>query len=98
MFRFDAEVWLWEGDAAWHFLTVPPDVSDEIHGRTAVAERRGFGSVRVRVSIGSSTWSTSVFPNAKGEGYVLPVKKAVRAAESFGIGDRVDVVLELLDG
>jgi hypothetical protein len=27
-YEFDSELWLWEADAAWHFLTVPQDVSD----------------------------------------------------------------------
>ena len=96
-FRFDAELWLWQGDAAWHFVTVPADVSDEIEGRTAVAERRGFGSVRVRVTIGTTSWTTSVFPDKQREAYVLPVKKDVRTKEGLAAGDRTSVVLELLD-
>ena len=97
MFRFDAELWLWEGNAAWHFLTVPADVSDEIEGRTAIGERRGFGSVRVKVTIGSSTWTTSVFPDKKRAAYVLPVKKAVRTKEGLAAGGTAKVFLELLD-
>ena len=98
MFRFEAELWLWQGDGAWHFVTVPSDVSDEIEGRTSSLERRGFGSVRVRVTVGSTTWSTSVFPDKQREAYVLPVKKDVRAREGVAAGDRVGVQLELLEG
>ena len=96
-FRFDAELWLWQGDGAWHFVTVPADVSDEIEGRTAVAERRGFGSVRVRVTIGATSWTTSVFPDKQREAYVLPVKKDVRKKEGLAAGNRATVVLELVD-
>src|SRR5687767_14809823 len=64
VYRFDAEVWLHDGDAAWHFITVPCDISDDIEARTE-EHRRGFGSARVRVTIGATTWSTSVFPDAK---------------------------------
>lgn len=96
-FRFDAELWLWSGDGAWHFVTVPADVSDEIDGRTGVVERRGFGSVRVRVKIGGTTWTTSVFPDKQRAAYVLPIKKDVRAKESLAAGDRTTVVLELLN-
>jgi hypothetical protein len=35
--------------------------------------RRGFGSVRVRATIGSSTRTTPIFPGSQ-SGYVLPVK------------------------
>ena len=97
MFRFDAPLWLWKGDAAWHFLTVPPHISDEIEGRTSVLHRRGFGSVRVKVTIGTSTWTTSVFPSKEEAGYVLPVKKPVRIKEGLAADQMATVVLELLD-
>src|SRR5687768_2877889 len=96
MYRFDAELWLHEGDGAWHFLTVPGDVSDDIEARTA-GQRRGFGSVRVRVTIGETTWSTSVFPDTKRQAYVLPVKKDVREREGVAAGTRVSVGLALVD-
>ena len=96
MYRFDAEVWLSDGDAGWHFLTVPPEVSDDIEARTA-EHRRGFGSARVRVTVGATTWSTSVFPDTKRQAYVLPVKKQVRSAEHVAAGDTVAVELDLVD-
>lgn len=97
MFRFEAPLWLWDENASWHFVTVPAHISDEIEGRTAVFERRGFGSVRVKVTIGSTTWTTSVFPDKKQEAYVLPVKKDVRTKEGLAVGTRAKVVLELLE-
>ena len=90
---FDAELWRWEGDAAWHFVTLPVDVSDDV--RHGSGEIRGFGSVRVQVTIGSSTWSTSVFPDSARGGYLLPVKKPVRAREGLEPGDVVTVSLAL---
>jgi hypothetical protein len=95
-YRFTAEVWLHQGEAAWHFLTVPGDVSDDIEARTA-DQRRGFGSVRVDVTVGATTWSTSVFPDTAREAYVLPVKKEVRRAERIDAGDRVEVRLAVAD-
>ena len=96
VYVFDAELWLYEGDAAWHFVTVPVDVSEEITQRTAGA-RRGFGSVRVRVTTGSTTWTTSVFPDSKRGAYVLPVKQGVRKSERLAAGDTARVQLELID-
>ena len=95
MFRFEAELWLYEGDAAWHFVTLPGDISDDITARTE-GRRRGFGSVRVRVTVGGTTWSTSVFPDAKRGAYVLPVKKEVRTREQLVAGDRVTVALDVI--
>ncbi|HET9442609.1 MAG TPA: DUF1905 domain-containing protein [Acidimicrobiales bacterium] len=96
MSDFEAELWRHEGEGGWHFLTVPVDVSDAIEARTAGA-RRGFGSVRVRATIGATTWTTSVFPDARRTAYVLPVKQAVRAGEGIAEGDRLGVTLEVLD-
>ena len=94
--RFDAALWLHTGDAAWHFVTLPTDVADAIDDITA-GGRRGFGSVRVTVTIGSTTWNTSVFPDSASESFVLPVKMQVRAREGVGDGDTVAVTLQLAE-
>lgn len=93
MYSFRTPVWKWQGDSGWHFATLPFEVTDEIEARTAHV-RRGFGSVRVQATIGSTTWETSVFPDTKSESYVLPVKAPVRKAERIATGD--EVVIELL--
>ena len=95
-FAFDAEVWLYDGDAAWHFITVPPEISDEIEAE-APGPRRGFGSVRVRATIGDTTWSTSLFPDNKRGAYVLPVKAEVRKREGVSAGSSVTVGVDLAD-
>lgn len=95
-FTFDATVWEHDGDAAWHFVSLPEDVADEIAERSA-GRTRGFGSVRVEVTIGASTWRTSLFPDGRRGTYVLPVKRAIRTAEGLADGSRASVSLELLD-
>lgn len=87
---------LWEYDeGGWHFVSMPVMDSEDLRARTA-HQRRGFGSLRVRATIGETTWSTSVFPSASGS-YLLPVKKQVRRSEGLEAGDVVDVSLELVD-
>ena len=93
-YRFRARLWLYSGKAAWHFITLPHDVTDEIDEITAPT-RRGFGSVRVAVTIGSTSWPTSVFPDTKAGSFVLPIKKPVRVAEGLADGDLVDLTLRL---
>ena len=92
---FTAEVWLWRGDAGWHFITLPYEVADEIED--AVVDRRGFGSIRVEVTIGSSTWRTSIFPSKEAESFVLPLKKAVRVAEGLEEGSSCSVHLAVVE-
>ena len=90
---FDAELWSSESVASWAFVTLPAEVSDDV--RLLSGPPAGFGSVRVEVTVGASTWRTSVFPD-KTRGFVLPVKSAVRRREDLEIGDRVGLTLSLV--
>ncbi len=95
-FEFAADLWRYTGQAAWYFVTLSHDVADDIDEITADA-RRGFGSVRVEVTVGGTTWNTSVFPDTKSQSFLLPVKKAVRIAEGLDEGSAVVVRLTLVD-
>ena len=97
-YEFTAPVWKWSGGGAtsWHFITLPFDVTDEIDDLTSNATR-GFGSVRVKVTVGRSTWSTSIFPSKEQKSFILPVKAAVRKSESLSDGSSARVHLELVD-
>ncbi len=97
-FEFDAEVWVWQArrTETWTFVSLPADAADEI---ADVADRyaRGFGSLRVDVTIGQTRWRTSIFPDSGRATYVLPVKKAVRTAEGLEIGQNARVRVTLVD-
>jgi len=93
-YRFITELWVHEGENPWYFVTLPPDQSDEIEALSAPS-RRGFGSVRVHVTIGASTWSTSLFPDSRAGAYVLPIKQKVRLGERLQVGESVAVSLRL---
>lgn len=94
-YRFSAPLWQYPGEGSWYFVTVPEEVSDDITDLTE-GRRRGFGSVRVTVTVGGSTWQTSVFPSKTGT-YLLPMKKQVRTAEDLTEGTPVDTQLQLVD-
>ncbi|UWF76800.1 MULTISPECIES: DUF1905 domain-containing protein [Microbacterium] len=92
--EFESPVTRWDARVdSWFFATLPEELSADI--RELPAPPRGFGSLRVNVRIGTTTWRTSIFPGRSG--YLLPVKKAVRDAEGIGDGDVVLVDLEILD-
>jgi hypothetical protein len=95
---FDAELWLWDARRtdSWTFASLPVEASEDI-GELAAGPRRGFGSVRVRVTVGGSTWTTSIFPDSARGAYVLPIKRAVRRAENLDVGDIATVTIELID-
>ncbi|WP_309139032.1 DUF1905 domain-containing protein [Nocardia cyriacigeorgica] len=95
-YTFTARVWEHHGQGAWHFVDLPEDIADEIeeiYGHRS----GGFGSVRVRVTIGGSRWSTSLFPDKSRGTYVLPVKKPVRVAEDLVAGSRarIEIVIAI---
>lgn len=93
---FAAELWIWDArkSDSWVFVTVPPEHSDDI--RVHAQPGSGFGSVRVEVSVGSTTWRTSVFPDKESGCYVLPIKAGVRAVEHIGPGDSAQVDLRTI--
>jgi len=98
-FTFDAELWLWDARRvdSWTFVSLPAEASEDIHELAGARPRRGFGSVRVRVTIGGSRWATSIFPDGTRGRYTLPIKQAVRKAESLSAGDTATVTIELID-
>jgi hypothetical protein len=96
--EFSAELWIWDArkEDSWTFLSVPTEESEEIRAYSASQPRAGFGSVRVSVTIGSSTWQTSVFPGENGK-YALPIKNSVRRTEGIEAGDVVTVQLHMIE-
>ena len=97
-FEFEAPLWIWNGGSgtSWHFLTLPFDVTDEIDDLTT-GKQGGFGSVRVKATIGRTSFTTSVFPSKEQKSFILPVKAQVRKAEALAAGTPCTVTVELID-
>jgi hypothetical protein len=92
VYRLKAKVWLYPGDAAWHFVNVDKTASAAIKksiGRNA----RGFGSVPVSVLIGKTTWETLIFPDKRSGTYLLPLKAEVRRKKGLAEGDAISFSL-----
>lgn len=92
-------LWLWNGEkGSWHFFTIAGDAVGELKYAALMRDgpaRRGFGAIKVRATIGATSWTTSVFPDGASGGYVLPVKAAVRKAEAIVAGEEIEVTLEV---
>ncbi len=96
------KLWRWQGKAkdgapspvSWFFITIDGAVAEAIRaaspGRTAA-----WGSVYVSVTIGATSWRTSLFPSKDVGGYLLPVKAAVRKAERLEEGSEAQVLIEI---
>jgi hypothetical protein len=93
-YTITAIVWLYSGMAAWHFITLPKKESDEI--KELFGEmKRGWGSLPVEVTVGKTTWRTSIFPDKKAGAYLFPLKASVRKKEGISEGDVITFVLEI---
>ena len=90
--EFSGEVWFWRGPSPYHFVTVPDEESAELEATSALVTY-GWGMIPVEAHIGSTCWTTSLFP--KNGGYVVPLKDLVRNAEGIDVGDMVTVRLEV---
>jgi hypothetical protein len=87
-------VWKYDGYAAWYFLGIDKDTTRDIKAK--VSQKKAFGSVKCIVTVGATTWRTSLFPDKQSETYLLPIKKIVRTREGVENGDRVECTIEIL--
>ncbi len=93
-YQFSASVWVYPGVAAWHFLSVPKKESAGIK-QAFHEKKRGWGSLPVAVTIGKTTWNTSIFPDTKSGTYLLPLKAAVRKREHIFAKEELRVSLKI---
>lgn len=95
-FTFTAKLWIYPSEtAAWHFVTLPKKEGILIT-QTYAALRRGFGSLPVEVTLGKTTFTTSIFPDRHSGSYLLPIKAAVRKKEELLAGDILTFTLTIL--
>lgn len=93
-YKIKEKVWLYPGATPWHFVSVPKKQAQDIAKKFG-ALKRGFGSLPVSVTIGKTSWRTSIFPEKKTGEYLLPLKVAVRKKEEIMRGDTVTFLLEI---
>jgi hypothetical protein len=87
---FSGEIWYWRGPSPFYFVTVPEEQCRDLR-EVAGALSYGWGCLPVTVTLGGSTWRTSMFP--KDGGYIVPVKAKIRRAEDVDEGTVVDLRL-----
>ena len=90
--EFSGPVVSWRGPAPFHFVAVPEEECDELRDAAAVVSY-GWGVIPVSGRIGSTDFTTSLFP--KDGGYLVPIKNAVRKGEGLDVGDTVTIRLSI---
>ena len=87
---------LWRYKASsWYFANLSVKQSAAIKARFG-STARGWGSIRVRLKVGDTEWSTSLFPDKKSKTYLFAIKAAVRKAESLSAGKGFTVKVHVL--
>ncbi len=94
-YRIKAKVWIYPGDAAWYFVSIPKKESAHIKADFD-AQKRGWGSLPVMVTLGKTSWKTSIFPDKKSGTYLLPLKAEVRKKEKIFKNIPISFLLEIV--
>lgn len=94
LYKIRSEVFLYPGMAGWHFIGIPKKQSADIKKRFN-KKTRGWGSLPVQVTLGKTTWKTSIFPDKKSESYLLPLKADVRKKEGVSNGNKVNFNIQI---
>ena len=89
--HFTATTIWWKGPAPFLYAPIPPEAAGEIRSM-AKQLSYGWGAIPVTARMGTSTWTTSLFP--KGGTYLVGIKKAVQDAQSVAVGQTVTLVVE----
>lgn len=92
-YTISAKVWMYPGNASWHFVSLHKEISSLIN-LAHKGPRAGWGSIPVSVLLGKSTWDTSIFWSKEGI-YLLPLKASVRKKEGIFADDEVTFLLSL---
>jgi len=91
-FEFESKVIEWRGPAPFYFATTPDSVTHELE-TSASHLSYGWGCIPVDITVGNTTFYTALIPR---EGtYYVPLKAALRKAESIELGELVDIKLSL---
>jgi hypothetical protein len=93
-FTFTAVVYPYPGMAAWRFVNLPRSAAEAIRSNYG-SRKKGWGSIPVRVTAGTTTWETSIFPDQKSQTYLLPMKREIRMKEKMLDGKKITLSLRI---
>ena len=96
-YKIKGKIWCggYDSAALWHFVTVPKKETAQIK-KDFGALSRGWQSLPVEVTVGKTTWQTSIFLDSKTQTYVLPIKAKVRQQEQAHEGDTVTLRFKIV--
>lgn len=99
-FIVTGKVWRWKNsdgptEGGWYFVYVNEKLSRQIRDSVQSRKKAGFQFVKVKATIGKTSWNTSLFPTKDGP-YLLAIKADVRRKENIDDGDTVKISCSLI--
>jgi hypothetical protein len=84
-YEFHAKSWRYDGPSAWHFISLPFDIANEIR-ENLKSEEEGWGRLKATAKIGNTEWKTAIWFDTKLKTYLLPLKAEIRKLENIEVG------------
>lgn len=79
----------------WYFVELSDEISEQLRKLTVFeAKKVGLNYIKVRATIGHTSWSTTLFPQKNGP-YLIAIKESVRKKEGIIDGHIVRIECEL---
>ena len=93
-YQFTATIWKHDDVGGWYFVSLPTELSAEI--RTSLKwQEEGWGRMKAIAVIRDTLWETAIWFDNKRNTYLLPLKAAIRRAESLEINDSVELTIKI---
>ncbi len=90
--EFEGSIIYWRGPSPFLFIPVPEEPSRDLKAISGIASY-GWGVIPVQARIAKTEWKTSLFP--KDGRYLVPIRVSVQKAENLGVGDTVQIQIEV---
>lgn len=94
-YKVRSKVWIYPGQAAWHFITIPKGAAKDIEKEYG-NKKRGWNSLPVEVLVGSTKWRTSIFADKTSGSFLLPLKQKIREKEEIIEGKTIDLKIKIM--
>lgn len=89
-----ATPWLHIGKAAWHFISLPQNISTEIR-QLFQHEEEGWGRLKVTACIGIHEWKTAIWYDSKHRTFLLPIKAEIRKKCAIQENREIEILIRI---
>lgn len=93
-YTFTGKLWKYQGEAGWHFISLPTALSKEIRNELQWQEE-GWGRMKAKAILLNHEWDTAIWFDKKNNSYLLPIKASIRNKLKLSIDQVYEINLML---